>query len=82
MQLLSRRIIHDSETKRERIMKKGFAALLCAVAAVSAAPTSAKKTTANYTSLTVFGDSLVDAGNFFIDTNGARGVNHVQSTAA
>lgn len=53
-------------------MGKGLAALLCAVAAVSAAPASAKKTTENYTSVTVFGDSLVDAGNFLIDSGGTR----------
>ena len=36
-----------------------------------AAPAQADRSTARYTSLTVFGDSLVDAGNIFTVTGGA-----------
>lgn len=36
-----------------------------------AAPAAATRTTSSYTSLTVFGDSLVDAGNIFALTGGA-----------
>jgi len=53
-------------------MKKGIAALLCAATIVTTSPAWAKKTTDSYTSLTVFGDSLVDAGNFLIDSSGTR----------
>jgi outer membrane lipase/esterase len=48
--------------------------LLAATAALTfalSAPAHATKTTVNFTSLTVFGDSLVDAGNIFAATGGA-----------
>ena len=41
------------------------------VAAACSVPASAEKSTPNYTSLTVFGDSLVDAGNIYTLTGGA-----------
>lgn len=45
-------------------MNKRLLVGICAVAALGAgAPAEAKKDTPKYTSLTVFGDSLVDAGN-------------------
>ena len=44
-------------------MNKLLVGALGAVAVMTAAPSSAKRDTAKYTSLTVFGDSLVDAGN-------------------
>jgi outer membrane lipase/esterase len=39
---------------------------------LAASPASAGRTTEHYTSLTVFGDSLVDAGNLFIANGGTR----------
>lgn len=44
-----------------------FAAVLC----LAATPAGATKSTLNYTSLTVLGDSLVDAGNIAVFTGGA-----------
>lgn len=41
-----------------------------AVALAAASPAQAERDTARYTSLTVFGDSLVDAGNIFALTGG------------
>lgn len=51
-------------------MQKGIATLVLAAAVFGAAPASAARFTASYTSLTVFGDSLVDAGNVFRLTGG------------
>ena len=50
------------------------AALLLAlgVASFTATPAAADRDTARYTSLTVFGDSLVDAGNLYIANGGTR----------
>jgi len=53
-------------------MRKGIASLALAAAVVAAAPAEARKDTQNYTSLTVFGDSLVDAGNIRADSNNTR----------
>jgi outer membrane lipase/esterase len=38
---------------------------------INATPASADRDTARYTSLTVFGDSLVDAGNFYVASDGS-----------
>ena len=46
-------------------------AALCLALAAVATPADAIRTTPRYTSLTVFGDSLVDAGNAFIFSGGA-----------
>ena len=46
------------------------AASLAAAFCLAATPASATKSTLNYTSLTVLGDSLVDAGNIAIATGG------------
>lgn len=46
-------------------------AALAAATTITASPAAADKSTPNYTSLTVFGDSLVDAGNIAIITGGA-----------
>lgn len=43
----------------------------CIAAAAVASPASAERTTPSYTSVTVFGDSLVDAGNIFTQFGGA-----------
>jgi len=51
-------------------MKRLFVSALCAAACMASAA-HASRSTLNYTSLTVFGDSLVDAGNLFILTDGA-----------
>ncbi len=52
-------------------MKARFIGTLAAGLALAvAAPAQAERTTAQYTSLTVFGDSLVDAGNIFTLTGG------------
>jgi len=51
-------------------MQKGIMALCLASAAIAASPVQAGRTTDRYTSLTVFGDSLVDAGNVFALTGG------------
>ena len=48
-----------------------LATALCMAAAGFAAPAMAERSTPRYTSLTVFGDSLVDAGNIFDLTGGA-----------
>ena len=46
-------------------------AMACLTAMTLAMPAIAARSTPRYTSLTVFGDSLVDAGNVFTATNGA-----------
>lgn len=52
---------------------KNLTAAVAAIAVIGgvAGPAQAKRSTAQYTSLTVFGDSLVDAGNISILTGGA-----------
>jgi outer membrane lipase/esterase len=52
-------------------VKKGLLAA-AAVAAMLATPALATRTTAQYTSIVTFGDSLVDAGNIFALTGGAN----------
>ena len=47
-------------------MTTKWAIALGVAAALAASPALASRTTAHYTSITVFGDSLVDAGNFYI----------------
>ena len=53
-------------------MKLSHTGILIALGAsiAAASPADAKRATAQYTSLTVFGDSLVDAGNIAIATGG------------
>ena len=51
---------------------KLLAAALCAAAIGVAQPATAKRTTPQYTSITVFGDSLVDAGNIYSLTGGLQ----------
>jgi phospholipase/lecithinase/hemolysin len=48
-----------------------LAATLAGLIALTATPALADRSTPQYTSLTVFGDSLVDAGNYSIATGGA-----------
>ena len=48
-----------------------FSACATAMLVATASPAYADRDTAQYTSLTVFGDSLVDAGNIFTLTGGA-----------
>ena len=53
------------------MLNKLRAAVFCAaVIAAVGTPAEARRTTEKYTSLTVFGDSLVDAGNAFIASGG------------
>lgn len=53
-------------------MKRFFASTAAAAMVVAlAVPAHAERDTAQYTSITVFGDSLVDAGNIFTLTGGA-----------
>ena len=47
-------------------MVRSWSFAFALIATVFAHPVSAKRDTAHYTSITVFGDSLVDAGNFYI----------------
>jgi len=53
-------------------MNKRLASVICAISAFSAAPAWADRDTPQYTSITVFGDSLVDAGNLYIANGGTR----------
>jgi outer membrane lipase/esterase len=53
-------------------MAKQWALAVGILSILGATPASAGRTTERYTSLTVFGDSLVDAGNLFIANGGTR----------
>ena len=53
-------------------MSKRWAIALGLLGSLAATPASADRDTARYTSITVFGDSLVDAGNLFIANGGTR----------
>lgn len=53
-------------------MKKRWVFALGVLSALGAAPALADRNTAHYTSITVFGDSLVDAGNLYIANGGTR----------
>lgn len=53
-------------------MNRRWALALGAIGALTVAPAWADRDTARYTSITVFGDSLVDAGNLYIKNGGAR----------
>jgi outer membrane lipase/esterase len=47
-------------------------AFACAILSLAASPALADRSTAQYTSITVFGDSLVDAGNLYASNGGTR----------
>jgi phospholipase/lecithinase/hemolysin len=51
-------------------MKKPWGLAFGVLAMTLSSPAWADRDTAQYTSLTVFGDSLVDAGNYYIETGG------------
>jgi outer membrane lipase/esterase len=51
---------------------KRWVLLFCTLGVVSATPAWASRDTERYTSVTVFGDSLVDAGNLYIANGGTR----------
>ncbi len=53
-------------------MVKRWAFLVGILGTVAAGPAWADRDTAQYTSITVFGDSLVDAGNLYIANGGTR----------
>lgn len=53
-------------------MGKRWVLLFCTLGVVSATPAWASRDTERYTSVTVFGDSLVDAGNLYIANGGTR----------
>lgn len=53
-------------------MMKRWAFVLGILSALGATPALADRDTQHYTSLTVFGDSLVDAGNLYISNGGTR----------
>lgn len=53
------------------MFRKHWFAMTGAVVALLATPALADRSTAQYTSLTVFGDSLVDSGNYYIATGGS-----------
>lgn len=53
-------------------MNRWWALALGAVGALAVGPAWADRDTARYTSITVFGDSLVDAGNLYIANGGTR----------
>jgi outer membrane lipase/esterase len=53
-------------------MIKGWAFVLGVAGILAPAPAWADRDTARYTSITVFGDSLVDAGNLYIADGGTR----------
>ena len=51
-------------------MNKPWGLVFGVLAMTLSSPALADRDTAQYTSLTVFGDSLVDAGNYYISTGG------------
>lgn len=53
-------------------MTRRWALALGILGTLAATPAWADRDTARYTSITVFGDSLVDAGNFYIASGGTR----------
>ncbi|WP_219753535.1 PEPxxWA-CTERM sorting domain-containing protein [Sphingomonas folli] len=53
-------------------MKKEWTLALGALGLFAAQPAAADRNTAQFTSVTVFGDSLVDAGNLYIANGGTR----------
>jgi phospholipase/lecithinase/hemolysin len=58
--------------KGSGLMNKLLIFALSVLSAFMAAPALASRDTARYTSLTVFGDSLVDAGNLYVATGGTQ----------
>ena len=59
------------QTWRVKVSKR-WVLLFCTLGVVSATPAWASRDTERYTSVTVFGDSLVDAGNLYIANGGTR----------
>ncbi|MHC9417685.1 SGNH/GDSL hydrolase family protein [Sphingomonas citri] len=53
-------------------MKREWTLALSALGLIAAQPAGADRSTAQFTSVTVFGDSLVDAGNLYLSNGGTR----------
>lgn len=62
-----------SATEKQGVqsMAKSWMFALAILGIAAASPARADRQTERYTSVTVFGDSLVDAGNYYIATEGA-----------